>query len=74
MSDTFFGGISTDIHLPPIFDNFKLLRCAVSLFNVNDSQLGSDCFDCFDWNITYLKDLQSFIYYISSKFSNFDDI
>ena len=41
MSNAYTGENSTDIHLPPIFDNFKLLRCAVPLFNVNDSQLGS---------------------------------
>ena len=41
LSDAYTGGISTDIHLPPIFHNFKILRCAIPLFNVTDSQLGS---------------------------------
>ena len=46
-SEAYIGGISTNIHLPRLFDNFIELRCAIPHLNVNDSQLGSDCLNCF---------------------------
>ena len=33
------------------FDNFNELRCTIPHLNVNDSQLGSDCLNCFQLEI-----------------------